>query len=56
MKKFRLLIFQLCTVIILFCIITFIKFVFPNIFNSITELYNIYFCFETDVNLVLGGL
>lgn len=56
MKKFRILIFQLSSIIIVFCILTFIKFIFPDIFDYITELYKMYFCVETDVNLVLGGL
>ncbi len=56
MKKFRILILQLSVVIIVFCALTFIKFIFPNIFDNIADLYKIYFCAETDVNLVLGGL
>lgn len=55
MKKFLIPIVQLSIVIIVFCVLTFIKFVFPEIFDSITELYKLYLCSETDVNLVLGG-
>ena len=55
MKKFRILILELCVAIIIFCSLTFIKFVFPKTFNGITELYKIYLCTETDVSTVLGG-
>ena len=55
MKKFRILILELSVVIIIFCTLTFIKFVLPKAFDSITELYKIYLCTETDVSTVLGG-
>lgn len=54
MKKFRILILELSVVIIIFCVLTFLKFAFPSIFNSITELYKTYLCTETDVSIVLG--
>ena len=56
MKKLKILILQLIVVIITFCVLTFIKFVFPNVFDIITDLYKIYLCPETDVSIVLGGV
>lgn len=55
MKKFKILILELSVVIIIFCALTLIKFVFPSVFSDITELYKIYFCIETDISIVLGG-
>ena len=54
MKKFRILFLQITIAIIIFCSITFTKFLLPDIYKDITELYKIYFCIETDISLVLG--
>ena len=54
MKKYYLLMIQMITVIIIFCAITMIKFVFPKTFSVASQIYLTYFCAETDINLVLG--
>lgn len=56
MKKFRILFLQISFAISIFFIITLIKFIFPNTFDDVLELYNFYFSTETDINLVIGGI
>ena len=56
MNRFRIFFLQIIVVVAIFCSLTFIKFLFPSIYNDIVELYKIYFCIETDIGLIFGEI
>ena len=54
MRKYSIFFLEIVMVIIIFCSLTTVKYLFPKTFNLIKEFYITNFCVETEIELVIG--